>query len=113
MILSSTRLSGPAGAVTDFQRGAIAVPVLLVQHKEDSCPFSLYDAVERAKAFYQGAAPKVDLITVTGGEGKVTIKMRCKNGFHGFRGAERDTAEAIATWLLGKEFPSQVDAGRR
>lgn len=108
MILSSTRLSGPAGAVTDFERGVVNVPVLLVQHKEDSCPYSLYNSVERVKAFYQSSAPKVDLITVTGGDGKVAMKYKCKNGFHGFRGVEPDTAQAIASWLQGKEFPAHV-----
>lgn len=113
VILSSTRLSGSAGAVTDFERGTIAVPVLLVQHKQDSCPFSLYDSVARARAFYQSSAPRVDLITVTGGEAKVTMKQRCKNGFHGFRGVERDTAQAIASWLLNKEFPAHVEGARQ
>lgn len=113
VILSSTRLSGPAGAVTDFERGAVSVPVLLVQHKEDSCPYSLYNSVERVKAFYQSSAPKVDLITVTGGDAKVAMKQRCKNGFHGFRGVEKDTAQAIASWLLNKEFPSHVEGAKQ
>lgn len=109
VILSSTRLSGPAGAVTDFERGIVNVPVLLVQHKEDSCPYSLYNSVERVKAFYQNSAPRVDLITVTGGDGKVAMKQKCHNGFHGFRGVEKETAQAIASWLQNKEFPALVE----
>lgn len=112
LILSSPRSSGPAGAVTDFERGAVSVPVLLVQHEEDSCPYTLFNAVGRVKAFYQNSAPKVDMITVTGGEGKVATKQKCKNGFHAFRGVERDTAQAIASWLLNKEFPAHIEGAR-
>lgn len=108
LIFSSARLSGPDGAITDIERGAVTVPVLMVQHRDDSCPYSLYDGVERARSFYRSSAPKVDLITVTGGTSKVTMKVRCKNGFHGFRGVERETADAIAAWLQSKEFPSIV-----
>jgi hypothetical protein len=113
LILSSPRSSGPAGAVTDFKPGAVTVPVLLVQHEEDSCPYTLYNFVGRVKAFYQNSAPKVDMITVTGGEGRVTMKQKCKNGFHGFRGVERDTAQAIASWLQNKEFPAHVAGAKQ
>jgi len=113
LILSSTRSSGPAGAVTDFERGAVSVPVLLVQHAEDSCPYTLPNSVGRVKAFYQNSAPKVDLITVTGGDGKVAMKQRCKNGFHGFRGMQTDTAQAIASWLQNKEFPALVAGAKQ
>jgi hypothetical protein len=113
LILSSTRSSGPAGAVTDFERGAVSVPVLLVQHEDDSCPYTPFNSVGRVKAFYQTSASKVDLITVTGGDGYVPMRHRCKNGFHGFRGVEKDTAQAIGSWLLQKEFPARVEGAKQ
>jgi len=109
LILSSARSSGPAGAVTDFERGAVSVRVLLVQHKDDSCPYTRPDSVGHVQAFYQNSAPKVDLITVTGGDGKVATQETCQNGFHRFKGVQRETAEAIASWLLNKEFPALVE----
>lgn len=113
VIFSSARLSGAAGSVTDFERGAVTVPVLMVQHRNDSCPYSLYDFVDRARDFFRGSAPRVDLITVTGGESRVSMKQLCKNGFHGFRGAERETAEAIAGWIRTREFPALIEAASR
>lgn len=113
LILSSPRSSGPAGAVTDLKPGVVGVPVLLVQHEEDTCPYTLFDFVDRVKAFYQNSAPKVDVITVTGGEGRVAAKQRCKNGFHAFRGVEKDTAHAIASWMQNKEFPARVAGARQ
>lgn len=109
LVLSSARSIGPAGAVTDFERGTVSVPVLLVQHGDDTCPYTPPNYVGHVKTFYQNSAPKVDMITVTGGDGKVAMKQRCKNGFHGFRGVEKETAQAIASWLLGKEFQVLVE----
>lgn len=114
VIMSSARSTGPDGAVTDFERGAVSVPVLLVQHKEDSCPFTAPNNLERIKAFYQSSAAKVDVIAVTGGESRMKQKqMRCQDGFHGFNGVQRDTAQAIASWLQGKEFPALVEGARQ
>lgn len=112
LILSSARSSGPAGAVTDFERGAVSVRVLLVQHKEDSCPYTRPNFVGHVQAFYQNSAPKVNLITVTGGNGRVPMNETCQNGFHAFKGVQRETAEAIASWLLDKEFPALVEGAK-
>ncbi len=108
LILSSARSTGKDGAVTEFGLGAVSVPVLLVNHRDDSCPYTPYHLVERVKAFYQNSAPRVDMITVTGGDWRVAMKQRCQNGFHAFLGVEKETAQAIASWLLNKEFPALV-----
>ncbi len=113
LILSSARSTGRDGAVTDFERGTVTVPVLLVQHRDDTCPDTPPNYVGHVKAFYQTSAPKVDLITVTGGDGKVAMTQRCKNGFHGFRGVEEETAQAIASWLQNKEFPALVEGTKK
>lgn len=109
LVLSSTRTSGAAGAVTDFRRGAVNVPVLLVHHRDDSCPDSPYSEVDRLRAYYRESAPRVDLVTVAGGKAKLRRKVQsCQDGFHGFRGKQRETAQAIADWLQGREFPGIV-----
>lgn len=109
LILSSTRSTGRDGSVTDFEGGTVNVPVLLVHHRDDSCPQSPYENIERVKAFYQNSASKVNVITVTGGESRMKTKQQsCQDGFHGFKGVEKDTAQAIASWLLDKEFPALV-----
>jgi len=114
LILTSTRSTGRDGSVTDFDRGAVNVPVLLVHHREDSCPQSPYQNIEGVKRFYQESAPRVDLITVTGGgELRARRNPNCQDGYHGFRGVQRDTAQAIASWLLGKDFPSLVEGPKR
>lgn len=114
LILSSTRSTGQDGSVTDFERGAVKVPVLLVHHREDSCPQSPYDNLENVRAFYTASSPRVDIITVTGGESKLKKKQHsCQDGFHGFRGAQKEAAQAIARWLRREEFPALVESKRR
>jgi hypothetical protein len=110
LILSSTRSTGKDGSVTDFERGTVSVPVLLVHHRDDSCPQSPYRNIEGVKDFYRASAPKVDVITVTGGASRAKRKQQsCQDGYHGFKGTQKDTAKAIASWLLGREFPLLVE----
>ncbi len=114
VVLSSARSTGHDGAVTEFERGTVNTPVLLVNHRDDSCPYTLYDNVERVKAFFQGSTPKVDLITVTGGISKIKKKSTsCQDGFHGFKGTERDTAQAVVNWLLDKQFSSHIEGAQQ
>jgi len=114
LILSSTRSTGKDGAVTDFERDTVKVPVLLVHHRDDSCPQSPYHNVAHVKAFYQNSAPKVDIITVTGGESRMKKKQQsCQDGFHGIKGVQKDTAQAIVSWLLDKDFPAIVEGAKQ
>lgn len=113
LILSSTRSIGEEGSVTDFGGGGVRVPVLLVHHREDSCPKSPYYRVERVQAFYRASAPRVDIITVSGGVSKMKKKQdSCQDGFHGFKGMQKDSAQAIAKWLRDEDFPALVEARR-
>jgi alpha/beta superfamily hydrolase len=110
LIMSSTRSTGKDGSVTDFERGTVSVPVLLVHHRDDSCPQSPYYNLESVKGFYKSSAPKVDTITVTGGVSRAKRKQQsCQDGYHGFKGMQKDTAQAIVSWLLDKEFPVLVE----
>ena len=92
----------------------VSVPVLLVHHRDDSCPQSPYRNIGGVKDFYQISAPKVDIITVTGGKSRMKNKQQsCRDGYHGFKGVQRDTAQAIVSWLLNKEFPTLIEGAKR
>ena len=114
VVLSSARSTGKAGAVTEFERGAVKMPVLLVNHRDDSCPYTPYGNVDQVKAFFQVSTPKVDLITVTGGDSKLKKKSTsCQDGFHGFKGTEKDTAQAGVSWLLDEKFSSHIEGAQQ
>lgn len=98
LILSSARSTG--------KDGAVSVPVLLVNHRDDSCPYTPYSLVERVKAFYQNSVPKVDMIAVTGGEARVAMKQRCQNGFHA--SLEKMTYNAVTGTVI---YRSKMHAG--
>lgn len=109
MILSSARSTGKHGAVMDYEQGVISVPILLVQHKEDPCVGTPYANLGAVKKFYEKSSNKVDVILVTGGNTKVTGSKSCQAGPHSFSGLEKETSDAIANWMLGKEFAKNID----
>ena len=114
LILSSTRSTGKDGSVTDFERGTVGVPVLLVHHQADSCPQAPFQNIERVvKPFYQSSVPKLDVISVSGGDARLKTKQNsCQDGFHGFKGMQKDTAQAIVSWLLDEKFPTHVGGAK-
>lgn len=113
LILSSPRsvsVRKQPTALTDYQRGVVSVPVLLIQHKQDSCPGTSHVNLGLVQSHYEQSSNKVDTILVSGGD----IQMRrswfpCKNGAHAFRGLEEEVTGAISNWILGKEFPRQIN----
>lgn len=107
LILTSPRSQGRWGAVTDYQADVVNVPVLLVQHTQDSCPGTLYEKLGRVVEFYKRSSKQVDVILVSGGNGK-DGGQNCQNGFHSFSGLQKETATAIAGWVLGSDFPRAV-----
>ena len=112
MVLSSTRSVSDKkhrAAVTDYQRGVVSVPVLLVQHKQDPCPGTAYTNLVNVQHFYEESSKKVDTILVSGGDTRQKGIEPCKNGAHGFDGLEEKVAGAIADWILSQDFPRQID----
>jgi hypothetical protein len=109
MILTSPRSTGKHGAVTDYDRGVVSVPVLLVQHKDDPCNGTPYSQLNKVKEFYEKSSGKVDVILVTGGNMKVTGPKSCQAGPHSFSGLEQETSSAITNWILGKEYARNID----
>ncbi len=82
---------------TDADLSKIKVPVLLVHHKNDLCKYSPYEPMlAYVKAFPN--SPKVDFITVEGGQDH---SDSCNRGHHQFLGIERQVTAQIADWIKG------------
>jgi len=111
LILSSTRSQGHHGSVTDYKKGVISVPVLLVHHTDDHCPDTPYSNVKRLKSFYDAVSPNVDVISVSGGD--TDRRGRCRGGAHAFNGLQGEVSHAIARWLQRKDFPSHINEPKR
>ncbi len=105
VVLTSSVTAKPTSAMvarflhvlTDADLTRIKVPVLIVHHKNDSCNYTPYEPMPGlVKAFTQ--SPRVDLITVEGGQDH---SERCDRGHHQFQGIERDVTRQIADWIKG------------
>jgi hypothetical protein len=77
------------------------VPVLLAHHREDACPACPYFmAVRLAKSF--------PLISVRGGEPPQSGPCEPLSA-HGFLGREGETVRAIAGWMSGVSYASEIE----
>ena len=84
-----------AHVFTDADLTKIKVPVLIVHHKNDSCKHTPYEPMPGfVKAFPN--SPKVDFITVQGGQDHSDA---CNRGHHQFLGIEREVTAQIAEWI--------------
>lgn len=84
-----------AHVFTDADLKKIKVPVLIVHHKKDSCKHTPYEPMlGYVKAFDH--SPKVDFITVEGGQDH---SDSCNRGHHQFLGVEREVTAQIADWI--------------
>lgn len=86
-----------AHVFTDADLTKIKVPVLIVHHKNDSCKHTPYEPMPGyVKAFPN--SPKVDFITIEGGQDH---SDSCNRGHHQFLGIEREVTAQIAEWIKG------------
>lgn len=84
-----------AHVFTDADLTRIKVPVLIVHHKNDSCRHTPYEPMLGfVKAF--PSSPKVDFITVEGGQDH---SDSCNRGHHQFLGVELEVTAQIAEWI--------------
>ena len=83
-----------------FDFSTIRIPLLLVHHREDSCPSTPYaDAARLGTRF--------PLVSVKGG--KTPETGPCDPlAPHGYFGKEAETVGAIAAWMLGKPYPKEI-----
>ena len=85
-----------------FNWSQIKVPLLFVHHEDDGCGATPYREASRVTRY-----PLVALITVQGG--KPPESGPCDPlSSHGFFGREAETVDAIAAWMLGKQFPRNI-----
>lgn len=79
-----------------FDWSTVRAPLLFVHHIDDGCGACPYFEAKRLAAKYP-------LVSVHGG---TTAKSGPCEPFsqHGFYGREADTVEAMAAWMLGKDF---------
>jgi hypothetical protein len=109
LILSSARSRGRHGAVTDYESNVVSVPVLLIQHKNDLCKGTPYRKLDAVIEFYQTSSDTVDTIVVEGGNTKPKKNGRvCQNGAHSFKGLQKETAQEVSNWILGKQFKTSI-----
>ena len=102
VVLSSSlwRTNHP-GALAGFDWSSLRVPLLVVHHREDVCPSTLYSDIPRGLA-------KEALVSVKGG--KPPQSGPCDPfAPHGFFGKEAETVDAIAAWMLKKPYPTEIN----
>jgi hypothetical protein len=92
----------PPPLLLSFNFAALRVPVLLVHHVADDCPFSFYEEAQRLSQRYG-----FPLIGVKGGHPPKGRPCEFLTP-HGFYGQEARTADAIAGWMLHKPFAREV-----
>jgi pimeloyl-ACP methyl ester carboxylesterase len=98
VVLTSTTLShNQIRPVPDFDLWKIKVPVLVVHHEQDLCPYCAYRDMPRLMDKL-GNAGKRALLTFTGGraEGDPCDAF----SYHGYNGIEKDVVQKIADWVL-------------
>ena len=78
----------------------IAVPVLVVHHRDDGCAVCPFVEAERMMGKLT-AAPRKTLITMEGG---MSVGDPCEAfAHHGYNGIELETVAKIAAWIVGEQ----------
>jgi pimeloyl-ACP methyl ester carboxylesterase len=91
----------PGLGLSRFDFASIKIPVLLVHHRDDACASTPYtDARSLSKRF--------PLVTVMGGRPAESDPCQAMSA-HGYLGKEVETVDAIAAWMLGKPYPTEVE----
>jgi pimeloyl-ACP methyl ester carboxylesterase len=86
--------------LSTFNFASIKIPVLIVHHREDKCPMSpYYNAEHLGKSF--------PLVTVSGGDPPQSGPCDPQSA-HGFWGRDAPVAGAMKAWMLGQEFPREI-----
>jgi hypothetical protein len=100
IVLTSTIVADPhERPVPAMPLDRIAVPVLVVHHEQDACPYTLFSDAGPMMTRLTNA-PRVRLLTFTGGQNRGD---RCDPfAYHGFNGLESDVVTQIAAWILAK-----------
>ncbi|HEY4232625.1 MAG TPA: hypothetical protein VGM76_04310 [Lacipirellulaceae bacterium] len=100
LVLTSTILTDNKEVpVTAMPLGNLQIPVLVVQHVQDSCKHCPYAEAPRLMQELVHV-PKKQLLPINGG---VSQGDPCEAmAYHGFNGVEREVVTQIAAWMLTK-----------
>lgn len=97
LVLTSTILDDPRGRpVPAMPLERVAVPVLVVHHRQDGCRLCAFPGTARLMEKLT-AAPRKELIAVSGGisQGDPCEAM----AYHGYNGLEAEVVGRIAAWI--------------
>jgi pimeloyl-ACP methyl ester carboxylesterase len=99
VVLSST-LTGqqPGGSVTGLPLETLVVPVLVYQHKQDSCRITT-PAMAQALVSRLTQSPNKKYVEVEGGGGATGSPCEAFH-YHGFIGMEEQAVRQITDWML-------------
>ncbi len=96
VMTSSLGVSSVHGNVCEFDLAAIKMPVLIVHHKDDGCVTTPLAGAEGIFADLKGSSRK-EMIVMEGGEADGNP---CQGAsYHGYKGIEDKTVEAIVAWI--------------
>jgi hypothetical protein len=101
VLTSAVYNAGRGGAgISGLDFSAYKVPLLLTHHREDACPVCPYSGATRlAKSF--------PLISVSGGLPPQSGPCEPLSA-HGYFGKEAETVSAIAAWMLGNRYATDI-----
>lgn len=100
LVLTSTIVKdSKSRPVPDMALEKIAIPVLVVHHKQDGCKHCPYAGLSRLMDKLT-ASPKKELLSFEGGQNRGDP---CKPmAYHGFNGIEKKVVDQIADWIFSK-----------
>ncbi|MHB8732944.1 MAG: alpha/beta hydrolase [bacterium] len=99
-------LTSTMRAVAAFPLSRVNVPVLIVHHQTDTCPFTPPSSAERLPGLFKGS-PKVTFVWARGGTTPTSTACEAFAA-HGYIGIESEVVDAIARWAAGEDVPSVV-----
>ncbi|QEL64529.1 hypothetical protein OTERR_10530 [Oryzomicrobium terrae] len=99
LVLTSSILTDPRGqAVPELDLSTLAIPVLVVHHRDDGCKLCSPGYLPRLMDKL-GATPRHELLLVEGGSSQGDP---CEAwAYHGYNGKEAEVVGAIAAWIGG------------
>jgi pimeloyl-ACP methyl ester carboxylesterase len=100
IVLTSTILAATdERPVPAMELETLRIPVLVVHHEQDGCPFCLFRDMP-ALMHKLDAVPRKELIAVTGG---VSRGAPCQAwAYHGYNGIEHEVVARIAAWIVSR-----------
>jgi hypothetical protein len=110
VLLSAPMERGPRQSwpsVSNARMEKIAVPALLVQHRQDGCPGTPFETALSYRASFS-ASPRVGFIEVNGGAPPTSTNPCVGNNYHSFTNIHGKVMEGVVRWLNGENV-SQVE----